>query len=426
MNYDETLNYIHSLGMHSNPPQKDLGRIKYLCGLFGDPQDCYKTIHVAGTNGKGSAVAMLANITQELGYKTGRYISPFIEKFNERIAVNGADIANQDIIYYAGKIKEAIGGIPKEYMPNEFEFVTLMAFLYYRDKNCDIIIIETGLGGSLDPTNAIKSPLASVIMSVGLDHMQILGDTIEQIAAWKCGIIKQNSQAVIYPLNSQSVIDIAKNTAREKNCGFILPDIDKLKITEENINFARFEYKNKIYKTKLAGRHQIYNAVTVIETIDCLFKNSENNYNAVYNGIEKTFFPARFEILSENPKVIFDGAHNIPAIAALKDAINNLLPGKKIILVCGMLKDKNPGEALKEICAEPFVYKFIAAPVESPRSETPENLCGYAAKYCKNAGYDYSLQNAVKIAMAEASAGENLAVVCFGSLYLAAGVKKLF
>jgi len=246
--------------------------------------------------------------------------------------------------------------------------------------------------------------------------MKQLGDTAEKIAVEKCGIIKPNSQVVLYPLNKGSVIDIVKTTAREKNCGFTMPDIKALNILEESIDFTRFEYKGKPYKIKLAGRHQVYNAITVIETANRLFNGD--------TGIEKTFFPARFEALSKDPVVVFDGAHNIPAVTALKEAIKTLLPGKKIIFICGMLKDKNPEAALKEICAEPFVYKFTAVPVDSPRAETPEKLCGYASKHCQNAGYDHDLHNAVKNAAEEAAAGRNLAVVCFGSLYLAEHIKK--
>ena len=426
--YNETLAYIHSLGMYSNPPHTDLSKIKYLCGLFGNPQDSYKTIHIAGTNGKGSTVTMIFNILTELGYKTGRFISPFIENFNERISTDEGDISDEDIVYYADKVKRTVAenDTPREFMPNEFDFVTLMAFLYYREKGCEIAVIETGLGGRLDPTNAIKSPLASVITSIGLDHMQVLGDTVEEIAVWKCGIIKDRSPVVLYPLNSENVIDIVKNTALEKNSEFIIPDIDSLKIIDENIDSTQFEYKNKTYKTKLAGQHQIYNALTVIETINCLFKNKQNLYNAIYNGIEKTFFPARFEILSKNPLIILDGAHNLPAITALREAIKNLLPGKKIILICGMLAHKNPKEALKEICAEDFVHKFTAVPVASPKSETPENLCGYASEYCGNADYHYDLYDALKKAVNETvkSDVENFVIVCFGSLYLAGDVKK--
>jgi len=436
--YNETLNYMRSLGMYSNPPHTDLRKIKYLCGLFGNPQDSYKTIHVAGTNGKGSTVTMLFNILNELGYKTGKFIGPFIEKFTERIATDEGDISEEDIIYYANKIKRALeeNNVPKDFMPNEFDFYTLMAFLYYKKKGCEFAVIETGLGGALDSTNIIKSPLASVITSISLDHMQVLGDTVEKIAVWKCGIIKENSPVVLYPLNCESVVEIVKNKAQEKNCEFIMPDIKLLKIIEENMDFTRFEYKSKIYKIKLAGRHQVYNAITVIETTNILFDDSnppplrgtlfqKGVFDAVYTGIEKTFFPARFEILSRKPLVIFDGAHNISGATALKEAIKNLLPDKKIILLCGMMKDKNPGEIIKNIAGESFAEKFICVPVDSPRAETPENLCGYASKYCKDSEYYDDLSGGVKKAVEIAAGGEDYAVVCFGSFYMAADVKKI-
>ncbi|MCL2772809.1 MAG: bifunctional folylpolyglutamate synthase/dihydrofolate synthase [Oscillospiraceae bacterium] len=427
--YNKTLNYIHSLGMYSNPPHIDLSKMKYLCNIFGNPQDSYMTVHIAGTNGKGSTAAMLANILRELGYKTGRYISPYIEEFTERISINGGDISRDELVFYAEKIQNALAenNAPDKFMPNEFEFVTLLAFIYYRAHECDIAVIETGLGGRLDPTNVIKSPLASVITSISLDHMQVLGDTVEKIAVEKCGIIKQNRPVVLYPLNGESVIKIVENTAKERNCEFIIPDVNSLKIVAESLDCTQFEYKNKPYKIKLAGRHQIYNAVTVIETIMRLFRDKTNIYDAIYNGIEKTFFPARFEILSKKPLLIFDGAHNISGVNALCDTIKNLLIDKyykKIILICGMLKDKKPEEAIKNICSESFVEKFIAVPVNSMRSENPENLCEYASKYCKNAEYSYDLSEALESALDEALWNKYVAVVCFGSLYLAGDVKK--
>jgi len=429
--YHETLNYIRSLGKYSNPPHTDLSKIKYLCNLFDNPQDGCKTIHIAGTNGKGSTAAMLFNILKELGYKTGKFISPYIENFNERISTGKGDISEEDIVYYANKIKKTLdeNNVLWGFMPNEFDFVTLMAFLYYRGKGCEIAVIETGLGGRLDPTNVIKSPLASVITQVGLDHMQILGDTVEKIALEKCGIIKEKSPVVLYPLNSENVIDAVKNTACEKNCEFIMPDVKFLKITEENIDFTQFEYKNKTYKTKLPGRHQVYNALTVIETAEHLFaeqglcsRRVQEIYNAIYAGIEKTFFPARFEILSKEPLVIFDGAHNISGVTALKEAIKNLLPDKKIILICGMMRDKNPGELIKIIAGENFAERFIAVPVENPRAEQPRILCEIAQKYCRICEYRRDLNDLTRVF--ENIAGDH-AAVCFGSLYLAGDIKKL-
>lgn len=427
-NYTETLDYIHSLGKFSNPPHKDLSKIQYLCALFGNPQDSCKTIHIAGTNGKGSTAAMLSAVMSESGYKTGRYISPYIENFTERISINGADISENEVVYYAQKIKNTIekNQIPEKFMPNEFDFVTLTAFLYYREKNCDIAVIETGLGGRIDPTNSIKSPLCSVITSISLDHMQYLGDTAEKIAAEKCGIIKNGSPVVLYPLNCGSVIDIAKNTAYEKNCEFIIPDIKELEILEEKTDCTKFKYKEKSYEIKLAGRHQVYNALTAIETVFCVLKDETGLYGALYRGLQKTFFPARFEILSKEPLVIIDGAHNISGVSALRETIKTLLPDKKITLVCGMMKDKNPEEVIKHIAGETFVKNFIGVPVHSPRAEEPQKLCEIARKYCVKAKYSDNLPEIAAGIFENREFGEkNSAVIFFGSLYLAGEVKKI-
>jgi len=419
MNYEDCLDYINSLGRFSKKP--GLEKIKYLCGLFDNPQENYPAIHIAGTNGKGSATAMLANIMRELGYKTGRFISPYIYEFTERVSINGADISKDDIILYTDKLRQTIEKLPEEYKPNTFQFTTLLAFLYYKAQNCDVAVLETGLGGRIDPTNIIKSPLVSVIMQLGLDHMAVLGDTVEQIAHEKCGIIKENCAIVLYPVNPPSVIKIAEQTAHEKNCEFIMPDLKYLKILDENIDCTSFKYKNKNYNLKLLGTHQIYNALTVIEAANCL----RGDYNAIYTGIEKTRFPSRFEILSRKPLLIFDGAHNIPAVCALRETIKNLLPDKKIILICGMLKDKEPENIIKNIAGESFVERFIAAPVNLERAETPENLRAIAAKYCANAESETDLSAALTRAMGDAERG-NLAVVCFGSLYMADDLRRAY
>ena len=338
MNYMDCLEYINSLGRFSDPSGLNgLEKIKYLCGMFDNPQESFASIHIAGTNGKGSATAMLANIMTERGFKTGRFISPYIHEFTERVSIDNTDISRDDIALYTGKIMRELKNIPDGYMPNSFQFVTLLAFLYYRDKKCDAAVLETGLGGRIDPTNIVASPLVSVIMQIGLDHMAVLGDTIEQIAHEKCGIVKENRPVVLYPLNAPSVIKIAEETARGKNCEFIMPDMKYLKIISEDITGTQFEYMGKKYSLKLAGKHQVYNALTVIEAANYL----GGGYSAIYAGIEKTCFPSRFEVISREPLLIFDGAHNIPGVCALREVIKNLLPDKKIILICGMMQDKN-------------------------------------------------------------------------------------
>ena len=427
MNYEACLNYINSLMVYAKSGgDVGLKKIRYLCELFNNPQEDFKSIHVAGTNGKGSAVAMLSNIMSEAGHKNGRFISPYIHEFTERISIDNIDISRDDIVLYTNKIKTTLeeANVPNDYMPNPFQFITIMAFLYYKAQKCELAVLETGLGGRLDPTNIVKSPLVSVIMQIGMDHMDVLGNTIEQIAREKCGIIKENSAIVLYPLNHLSVMEIAKETAQEKNCEFIMPNLEELKILEENISHTIFEYKSKIYKLGLIGKHQVYNAVTVIEAADYLYNSAktQSSYDFIQVALKKTKFPSRFEVISSKPLLIFDGAHNLPGIFALRETIKNLLPDKKIILVCGMLKDKDPETLIKNIAGEDFVERFIAVPVDNPRAEAPENLCKIAAKYNTAAILEASssvsdgLTQALKLCEA---AGGNLAIIAFGSLYLA-------
>ncbi|MCL2100081.1 MAG: hypothetical protein FWH24_06560, partial [Oscillospiraceae bacterium] len=240
----------------------------------------------------------------------------------------------------------------------------------------------------------------------------------------KCGIIKKDGALVLYPLNPPQVTEIAKKTAIEKNCAFIVPDLKYLKILGENIYGTHFEYKNKNYSLPFAGEHQVYNALTVIEAAKYLYseKKIRSDHKAVYAGMEKTRFPARFEILSREPLVIFDGAHNVPAVCALRETIKKLLPDKKIILICGILKDKEPENIIKNIAGEDFTECFYAVPVNLPRAETPENLCVIAKKYCTNTAAYNNSGEALEQAVKKAEAG-NFAVVCFGSLYLAGDIK---
>ena len=455
--YDETLNYIHSLGMYSKKKAVDLSKMQYLCSLFDNPQECFDVIHIAGTNGKGSTVAMLCNILAGLGYNnTGKYISPFIERFNERISVNGVDIPDDELVFLTNLIRDKIASanIPEDFLPNEFEFITIVAFLYYKKCGCEIVILETGLGGTLDPTNVVKNPLASVITSISFDHMAVLGDTLEKIAGWKCGIIKDNSLTVLYPLNESAVINLVEATAKSKNNNLIFPDISQIEIIKESLEYTEFRYKRRDYKIKLIGNHQVYNAVTVIETIltlvDCGKVNpvgtnsvrppTQNNlqrqtqfalttktiYEAIYQGLAETYFPARFEVLSASPLVIFDGAHNISGVETLSKNINKLLGDKKVTLICGMSNDKQPEISLEKILKLPQLVKFIAVAANSNRAIPSKELCEIAKKYYKNAEYieDFDTLKATLNNLMQ-KAAEDEAIICFGSLYLAGGIKQI-
>ena len=319
MNYEETLNYIHSLGNFSKPPTTQ--RIKTVLEKLGNPQNNFKAVHIAGTNGKGSVSAMLSKVFMLAGYKTALFISPFIIYFWERIQINGEFISREDICKYAETVKATNIEL------TEFEFITAIAFLYFSDQNCEIAIIETGLGGRLDATNTMENVIANIITKIGLDHTAILGDTIEKIANEKCGIIKNCPVITTYnqPREALKVLE---------NYEPIIPDKNELKITVSDINGNTYIYKGKEYRTSLVGDYQIENSLMVIETLmNC---GIDIPYNIIYEALSETYFPARMEVISKKPLVILDGAHNPDGANALSQTLKKY-SGKATALI-GMMR----------------------------------------------------------------------------------------
>ncbi len=397
MNYLETLNYIHSLGNFSLPATLD--RIKQVLQKLGNPQNNFKAIHIAGTNGKGSVSAMLAKVFQTAGYKTALFISPFIIDFRERIEINGEFISEADLVYYAEKVKAT------NIKLTEFEFITATAFLYFSDKKCDIAIIETGLGGRLDATNALTNVMASVITKIGLDHTAVLGDTIEQITAEKCGIIK--NAPVITSFNqcekAMAVLGQYKPTIPQKN---------ELKILNSDITGNTYIYKGVQYSTSLIGEYQIENSLIVIETVkNCGVSISEENLKF---ALANTYFPARLEVISKKPLVILDGAHNPDGAAALAQFLKQY-KGKASAII-GMMKDKDY-ETVLSVCL-PYIYKAVAVTVENaPRTLTADQLSKTANNYteCLTAN---SYGEAIEMLKDEE------VIFIFGSLYLASSIRE--
>ena len=400
MNYNETLNYIHSLGNFSLPPT--LQRIKTVLESLGNPQNRIKTIHIAGTNGKGSVSAMLASVFKEAGYKTGLFISPYIIEFTERIQINGEYIEKDVLCEFAERVKET--GVAL----TEFEFITALAFLYFAEQSIDILICETGLGGRLDATNSLENKVATVITKIGLDHTAILGDTIEKIAAEKCGILR-DCPTVSSPCQPCGALGVIK----QKSTRLIVPELSEVEILGNKIGNT-FIYKGEMYKLGLSGDYQLENAITVIEVI----KNSGYNisYDIICKGLEKAFFPARMEIISRKPMVVLDGAHNPDGAAVLSKELKK--HNGSVTAIIGMMKDKDCEEFLKTTLA--FCKNVIAVEVSGmPRSLKAEQLKEKAEKYCNcftATDYETAIRKAVEL-----SNGEPIFV--FGSLYLAAAIR---
>lgn len=416
MDYEGTLNYIHSLERFGVKP--GLERILKLCEAAGNPQKDMKFIHIAGTNGKGSTCTMISNMLIAAGYKTGLYISPYITDFRERIQLSGSMISKEDLISCVETIKEIRETSVKD--ATEFEVITAAAFLYFKMKECDYVVLEVGLGGRFDATNVIEKPEVSVIASVSFDHQAVLGNTLEEIAYEKCGIIKENSPVVSYPLQRQEAASVISETCKSKNSPLILPDLKALEILDSGLNGTKAKYKNIQFNLHLAGEHMVYNAVTAIEAVRTAVPGISDE--DIMKGIENTVMPARLETVSENPLVILEGGHNEDCALALHSFITKNLSRKKIIAVCSMMEDKEYEKYLSIVL--PDVTKTVICRVDMARAAKCSELAAAAGKYCNDIVIIENSARAVKYALNEA---ENFdAVLICGSFYLAGEVRNIF
>ena len=399
MNYNQTLEYIHSLGNFSLPA--GLERMNKVMEKLDNPQNKIKAIHIAGTNGKGSVSAMLAGIFKTAGYKTGLFISPFIIDFRERIQINGEYISCEDMVQYSQRI------IDTNVSLTEFEFITAVAFLYFAEKEIDILICETGLGGRLDATNILKNKVVNVITKIGLDHTAILGDTIEKITSEKCGIIRNCPTVTTYNQPDSVLNVIKKYTDR-----LYIPDKQSLSILNNKI-VNTYMYMGKEYTVALSGNYQIENSLVAIETVEV--SGYDIPYSIIYEGLKNTFFPARMEIISQNPLVVLDGAHNPDGAEVLSKELSKQ---RNVTAIIGMMKDKDVTAFLEQTLK--YCKSAVAVGVSNmPRSISATELCDIASKVCPcDIAEDY--ETAIKKTV-EKSCGNPIFV--FGSLYLASGIR---
>lgn len=419
MNYDQAVEYIHSLLRFGTV--FGLERIEKLLSRLGNPQKKLKFVHVAGTNGKGSVVAMCSKILQTAGYKTGMYISPFVLDFRERFQINSEFAEKQALAEAIEKVKVQIDALNSQGdIITEFEAVTAAALLYFAKENCDIVCLEVGLGGRYDATNVIDTPEVSVITSVSLDHMQVLGDTVEKIAFEKAGIIKPNGVTVTYPLQDEKALGVIMEKCAGENNRLIIPNAGAVEILKTGIGGSEFAYGKERYKLSLAGEHQVYNAVTALEVIKELVKKGfDISHENIVSGLYSAGFPARFELLSDSPLTILDGAHNFDGARALKKTLLDI-GYKDIVAVTAMMADKEYEKSLGLIL--PMCRKTIAVKASNKRSLSAEELSKTAKKYCGDVCAADSVLHALKLA--KESAGRETLILIFGSFYLAGDVKN--
>lgn len=405
MNYNEALEFIHKKQNFSAAP--GLERMEKLCGALGDPQNELKFIHVAGTNGKGSTVTMIACALEDAGFTVGKYTSPYIYDFRERIEINGKMIGKSELSHLAQKVQKACLSLDEK--PTEFEIVTAIAFLYFKRRGCDYAVLEVGLGGRFDATNIIKNPLVSVICSISLDHTSVLGNTEEKIAFEKAGIIKNGCPCVLYPVNSDSVTAIFKDICSRKNAPVYIPQLSKLTIKSTVNNKNVFDYKNARYSPAMLGRHQVYNAVTAITALEVLGIAQ----NCIISGIDRAAAYGRYEVISENPRIILDAGHNRSGIECLMKSIKNDKKIKGLTVIFGMMEDKDYPFAIREIASA--ATKMICITPDSPRALAADKAKQLAEMFCQQCYACDDIRDAVQRALT--GLGKGTILVC-GSFYI--------
>lgn len=411
MNFNQSVEYIHSLLTFGIQP--GLERISILLDLLDNPQEKIKTVHIAGTNGKGSTSTHLANILTSAGYKTGLYTSPYVIDFCERIQIDGENIPKDCLAEIVTKVKSEIEKLNEQgIIITEFEAITATAFLYFYEAGCDYAVIEVGLGGRFDATNVIKKPEAIVITSISLDHTKILGNSISQIAFEKCGVIKYKVPVITSHNQDNKALEIINRTATEKSCNLIIAKPEKTKVLFESLmvrQIIKFSYDGSEYLLKLMGEHQIENAVNVIEAARVL--GIDDRY--IKEGLAKTTMLARMEIIGENPLIIRDGGHNEGCANALHDFLVKYNV-KKINMLIGLMADKDVEGYVAKIA--PLCKSIVTVTPSNPRALKSEELKKIAEKYCDNVksinnpkeGYKYILSN---------SKEDDTVLVC-GSFYM--------
>lgn len=404
---DDTSKYGYILGLDT---------VTELLARLGNPQDDLKFVHIAGTNGKGSILAYVSTILKEAGYKVGRYISPTIFEYRERIQVNEAYIPEEAAARLAERIYRAGQAMLSEGLahPTAFEVETALAFLYFKEMNCDIVVLETGMGGLTDATNVVKTTLVSVFASISMDHMGFLGNTLEEIAKIKAGIIKPGTVAVS-TVQKPQVSRILEETSRENRASY--REVRKGDLKDRKISLAdqSFTYKERgSLRPGILGSCQFENAAAAVEVIDAL---GSLGYpvpeEALRRGLEQTRWPGRFTVIDEDPLFIADGAHNRDAADRLLETLNLYVPGKRKIFIIGVLGDKEYDYMMSRLAPEAERIVTVMTP-DNQRALPAEKLAEAVRPYNPHVEAAESIPEAVE--KAKGYAGEDGMVLAFGSL----------
>ncbi|ODS35702.1 MAG: hypothetical protein A7315_05280 [Candidatus Altiarchaeales archaeon WOR_SM1_79] len=420
MNYNEAIDYLYNLKIYGM--SLGLERIEYLLNVLGSPHKDMKAIHVAGTNGKGSVSAMLSSILQSAGYKVGLFTSPHLVSFEERIVVNGKWMSKDKVCLLVEKIKPIASDMQKSGKfehPTFFEIVTAMGFEHFKEEEVDFAVLEVGLGGRLDATNVI-SPLVSIITTIALDHTHVLGETLEQVAREKAGIIKKGVP-VVTGVENEEILDLIKDTCKKKNCevfptkklGAYLSKKVSLDGQIFNLKVDATSYNDM--KMHLIGEHQLKNALIAAHTIKVLNAKGLNiSEKNIREGFEKTRWLGRLELVQKEPTVILDCAHNPAGMKALKNALVKINPKGNLTLVLGIMRDKDISGIVEEIA--PCADRVIVTKPKFERAAEPKIIEKEVKKFCNNIITKSIVKEAVWYAINDASFEDFICIT--GSIYL--------
>ena len=418
MNYEEAMQYIHAVQWSGHKP--GLSRTRTLLAALGDPHRQLKFVHVAGTNGKGSTAAMLAACLQAAGYRVGLYTSPFINRFNERIQVDGEQIPDRALVQLVEQVKPAADAMAD--VPTEFEIITALGMLWFAQQRCDIVVLEVGLGGTLDSTNVIDPPECAVITALGMDHVKELGPTLAEIASAKAGIIKPGSPVVSYGGAPEADAVIARAAARQ-NAPLTVVDFAKLNVRGGDLDGVNFDFDGlENIHLPLIGSYQPKNAAVAITALRVLRQRGWNiPESAIRQGLERVSWPGRFELLRHSPAFLLDGSHNAHGMRATVQSLRDRFPGQKFVFLLSIMADKDVDEMLELLL--PLAKQFVTVAAHTPRAMPAQTLAEHIRVRGGMAEPAPSIEAGVARAVALGGSGP---VCALGTLYFSGEVRTAF
>ena len=416
MNYDQALAYIHAVHWQGHKPGLD--RIRTLLEALGNPHQKLQFVHIAGTNGKGSTAAMMDSCLRAAGYKVGMFTSPFINRFNERIQVNGVPIPDQDLVQLVEQVQPAAQAM--EDVPTEFELITALGMLYFVQQNCDIVVLEVGLGGALDSTNIIPPPACAIITALGMDHVKELGPTLADIAAAKAGIIKPGSPVVSYGGEPEADKVIA-DTARAQGAPLTVVDFSRLQLRSASLDGLVFDFDGLEGLTlPFLASYQARNAAVAITALRALRGRGWNiSDQAIRQGLAQVRWPGRFELLRRDPPFLLDGSHNAHGMRATVASLRERFPGEKFVFLISIMADKDWDKMLQLLL--PLAKCFVTVTAPSPRAIPAPDLAAQIRAMGGAAEPADTIPAGVARADALAAGGP---VAALGTLYFSGDVRR--